>query len=140
MAPRLVLLATLLLAAACPRHPAPSSVSAPIGNAVQVEMQLMTVALEAAVRGVGVGDVRGVEHALHQVHAAREATAAALADGSYRPKRNADRLVEFEALDTAFHVHLESLATASRANDLPGTVEALSAALRSCQGCHRQFR
>jgi hypothetical protein len=56
------------------------------------------------------------------------------------PTGNADRLAEFETLDTAFHVHLESLATASRANDLPKTVEALSAALLSCQGCHSQFR
>ena len=139
MVARSLLLATLLLAAACPRH-SPSSVSAPIGNAVQVEMQLLTVALESAVRGVGVGDVRPVEHALHQVHAAREATAAALASGSYRPKRNADRLADFEALDTAFHAHLESLVTASRANDVPRTVEALGAALNACQGCHGQFR
>ena len=140
MVARSLLLATLLLAAACPRHNSPSSVSAPIGNAVQVEMQLLTVALESAVRGVGVGDVRPVEHALHQVHVAREATAAALASGSYRPKRNADRLADFEALDTAFHAHLESLVTASRANDIPRTVEALGAALSACQGCHSQFR
>jgi len=112
----------------------------PPANAVQAEMRLLSEALETAVRGIGSGDVRGVEHALHKVHAAKEKTAADLAASRYRPPKNADRLPRFRELDEAFHGRLEHLVEASRANDVPRTAEALSGALQSCHGCHSEFR
>src|SRR5689334_5074184 len=65
------------------------------GNPVQQEMRLLTTALEAAVRAIGAGDVRGIEHQLHSVHAAKEATEAAIHEGKYKPPKNADRMNEF---------------------------------------------
>lgn len=122
------------------KAPAPASPTTPPANEVQAEMRLLSEALEAAVRGIGAGDVRGVEHALHRVHAAKEKTAAALASARYRPPKNADRLPRFRELDEAFHGRLEPLVEASRANDVPRTAQALGAALESCHGCHTEFR
>lgn len=115
-------------------HPDPS------GNVVQQEMQLLTAALESAVRGIGTGDVRPLEHELHRVHAAKQATEAAIADGSYKPPKNPDALDRFTELDEAFHDELRKLVAASRANDLSATADALGGVLRSCEGCHSEFR
>lgn len=118
--------------------PAPSV--AETGNPVQQEMKLLTTALEGAVRSVGVGDVRGVEHELHRVHAAKQATEAALRDGRYRTPRNPERLERFHELDEAFHQKLEGLVEVSRSNDVQGTAKALGEILQACQGCHQEFR
>ncbi len=107
---------------------------------VQVEMQLLAGALEVALRGIGTGDLSAVEPALHRVHAAKEVTATALAGGSYRPPRNGDRLARFRELDEAFHGDLERLVGAARAGDVPAAADALGAAVRSCHGCHSEFR
>lgn len=112
----------------------------PDPNPVQAEMRLLTAALEGAVRGIGVGDVRGVQHDLHRVHAAREATEAALHAGSYRPPSHADQLERFVELDEAFHAELEALVAASARNDVPATAEALGRVTSRCEGCHAEFR
>jgi cytochrome c556 len=109
-------------------------------NPVQNEMQLLTTALEGAVRGIGLGDVRAVEHDLHRVHLAKEATGAALQSGSYKPPKNPDQLERFRALDEAFHGDLERLVDASHRNDVPGTAAALGTVMQACQGCHSEFR
>ena len=135
-------LASLALVAGCRDHahhepPPPTASSA---NPVQEEMSLLTSALESAVRGIGQGDVRGVEHQLHRVHAAKAATEAAIRDGRYKPPRNADNLPRFRELDEAFHGELERLVDASRKNDVPATAAALGSVMQRCQGCHTEFR
>jgi len=143
-----LLLALTVSVAAC-REP---EVHAPVGggatasgpsvpaNPVQHEMRLLTTALEATVRGIGAGDVRGAEHELHGVHAAKEATEAAIHGGSYRLPKNAQRLDHFRELDETFHHDLEALADASHRNDVTATAQALGVVMRGCQGCHVEFR
>lgn len=120
--------------------PAPAPAAAPPANAVQAEMRLLADAMAVAVRGVGTGDVREVQHALHRVHAAKEATGAAIASGAWKPAQRADQLPAFVAMDEAFHEHLGRLVAASGADDVPATAAALGDALRACDGCHAMFR
>lgn len=110
------------------------------GNAVQTEMRMLTSILEATVRAIGARDVRMIEHELHRLHAAKEATTAALRDGSYKLPKNHDQIHAFVAMDEAFHEHLGTLVVASRANDIPRTAEALGAIVRGCESCHAMFR
>jgi hypothetical protein len=109
-------------------------------NPVQHEMQLLTSALERAVRAIGLGEVRGIAHDLHQVHAAKQATDAAIRGGNYRLPKNPERVDRFGELDAAFHGHLERLVKASNTNDVAGTSAAFAAAMHACQGCHAEFR
>jgi len=109
-------------------------------NPVQHEMQLLTGTLERAVRAIGLGDVRGIAHDLHQVHGAKEATEAAIREGKYRPPLNPDHIDRFLALDEVFHGHLERLVKASNANDVAGAAAAFASTMQSCQGCHTEFR
>ena len=125
--------------ASAPADGAPSDVSV-TQNPVKTEMQLLSAAMISAVTNIGQGDVRPIRHALHQVHKARANTEAAIHDGSYKPPQNADKLSRFIELDEAFHTHLERLAAASAANDVPKAAEALGAALQACNGCHSEFR
>lgn len=110
------------------------------GNPVQTEMRMLTSILEATVRAIGARDVRPIEHELHRLHAAKEATTAALRDGSYKLPRNPEQIDAFVAMDEAFHEHLGALVSASRANDIPRTADALGAIVRGCEGCHAMFR
>ena len=142
---RLICFSLLVVLSACGEHSTdhghvPSPVALAAKNPVQAEMRLLSEAMEATVRGIGSGDVREVEHALHQVHAAKEKTEAALKDGSYHPPKNGDKLARFAELDEAFHQELERLVEASRSNDVTKTTEALSNTLRACQPCHSEFR
>lgn len=126
-------------AAPTPDPSAAAAITAP-RNPVQAEMQLLTTTLQGAVLAIGMGDVRGVEHALHQVHGAKEKTEAALKGGSYHPPKNGENLARFHELDEAFHEKLVGLVLASRANDIPRAAEAMGQILGSCQGCHSEFR
>ena len=125
----------------CPEHAqheaAPSAAG---GNPVQNEMKLLSTALEGAVRRIGQGDVRPVEHDLHRVHAAKEATEKALHGGQYRLPKNPDQVERFHTLDEAFHRDLERLVHASQQNDVDAAAKALGELIQSCQGCHSQFR
>jgi cytochrome c556 len=112
----------------------------PPGNVIQTEMRLMTSILEATVRGIGARDVRAIAPELHRLHAAKEATTAALRDGSYTLPRQPDQVDAFLAMDDAFHDHLGALVRASRANDVPAAAEALGSIMRGCEGCHATFR
>lgn len=113
--------------------------AAPDGlNPVQHEMRLLLGAVQQAVEGVALGDVRRVPEAFHRVHAAKQATAAALASGAWRPGQG--DLPRFEAMDEAFHAKLEPLVEASSRNDLAATADALAEVVRQCDGCHRAFR
>jgi hypothetical protein len=118
----------------------PPLVPEPAANPVQHEMRLLSTTLEGAVRAIGSGDVRGIEHDLHRLHSAKEATEAALREGRYRPPKSPDQIERFFVLDEAFHGDLGSLVTASRANDVPAAAEALGAIMRGCHGCHSEFR
>jgi len=109
-------------------------------NPVQIEMRMLTDILAATVRGIGARDVRPIEHELHRLHAAKEATTAAVRSGAYKLPKNPDGVAQFEAMDEAFHEHLGSLVMASRANEVPATAEALGAIMRGCHGCHEAFR
>jgi cytochrome c556 len=103
-------------------------------------MQLLTGALERAVRAIGLGEVRVIAHDLHQVHAAKQATDAAIREGKYRLPKNPERVDRFRELDAAFHGHLEQLVKASNTNDVAGTSAAFASAMHGCQGCHAEFR
>ncbi len=127
-------------AAQAPTAAAQAPTAAPPANAVQHEMRLLTAALEAAVRAIGARDVRGLKPELHRVHKAKDATEAALADGSYRLPKNPEQLETFRALDEAFHEQLRPLVIASSHNDVPAAAKALGDILQSCQGCHAVFR
>ena len=120
--------------------PVAAAPAAPAANPVQHEMRLLTATLQGGIQGLGMGDVTGIARSLHEVHGAKEATAAALKSGSYKPPKNGDQLARFVELDEAFHELLYPLVRASKANDLPATAEALGAVLRGCQGCHQEFR
>jgi cytochrome c556 len=129
-----------------PPAPAPAApTAAPVdaeapGNVVQTEMRLMTKILEATVRGIGAGDVSGIDEQLHELHAAKEATEAAVKSGTYKLAKNPDSVAAFTAMDEAFHAHLGALVKASRANDVAGASEALGQIMRGCHGCHTTFR
>jgi cytochrome c556 len=125
---------------AAPRGSAESAPVSPPGNAVQTEMRMLTSILEATVRAIGARDVRPIEHELHRLHAAKEATSAALRDGSYKLPKNPEQVDAFVAMDEAFHEHLGALVSASRANDLTRTADALGTIVRACEGCHVLFR
>lgn len=112
----------------------------PPGNAVQTEMRMLTSTLEATVRAIGARDVRPIEQELHKLHAAKEATTAAIRDGSYKLPKNPGQVDAFVAMDEAFHEHLGALVMASRANDVPRAADALGAIVRGCEGCHATFR
>lgn len=129
----------LLCLVGCSEHFAPPAPPAGV-NPVQHEMQLMTAALQSAVRGIGTGDVRGVAHELHGVHAAKEQTEVALSSGSYRLRKNPERLDRFRALDEEFHRKLEGLVRASQDNDVSAAGAAFAGAIQSCQSCHAEFR
>ncbi len=103
-------------------------------------MRLLTAALGSAVSGIGVGDVREVEHQLHRLHAAKAATDAALESGAYHLPKNADQVARFRELDAAFHEGLERLVDATHRNDLPATADAVGVVLHGCPGCHTEFR
>jgi hypothetical protein len=123
--------------------PEPAHAAAPLAeaaNPVQAEMRLLSAAMEEAVRGIGAGDVRRLEHLLHGLHGAKETTEKAIAQGEYRPPKNGDKTERFRELDEAFHKELERLVSASRDNDVPRTAEAMGRALVSCHGCHSEFR
>ncbi len=127
----------------CPPAPAPSvsaDASGPPPNVVQTEMRLLTQILEATIRGIGANDVRGIDEQLHQLHAAKEATGAAVKSGTYKLPKNPDQVASFEQMDEAFHEHLGSLVKASRANDVPAAADALSQIVRGCPSCHAVFR
>jgi cytochrome c556 len=126
---------------AAPAEPAaPSPDALPPGNVVQTEMRMLTSILEQTVRGIGVGDVRPIEHELHRLHEAKAATEAALESGAYKLPKNPEGLEQFKAMDEAFHEQLGALVTASRANDVPAAAEALGAIVRGCPACHAAFR
>jgi cytochrome c556 len=139
-----VVLMWALVASGCDRHDHAHWKADPIAaagdNPVQREMQLLTAALERAVRGIGMGDVRGVEHDLHQLHGAMESTEEAVRSGAYRLPKNASAVDRFLALDEAFHEELVALVGASRANDVPAAAEAVGTLVQRCDGCHREFR
>lgn len=131
---------TLLVGCRDHEHPAAAPPRSAAANPVQNEMRLLTSALEATVGGIGRGDVRSVEHEVHRVHLAKQATDEAIRAGSYRLPRNPGRLSDFRALDEAFHDDLERLVEASRRNDVNAAAQALSALVQRCDGCHRDFR
>lgn len=114
--------------------------AAPPANPVQAEMRLLTATMELAVRGIGAGDVREVAQALHRVHAAKEATASAIASGAWKPAKGGDQVAAFVALDEEFHGRLGRLVVASEANDVPATATALGEVMAGCHGCHSTFR
>jgi hypothetical protein len=126
----------------CPPAVAAASVDAagPPPNVVQTEMRLLTQILEATVRGIGANDVSAIDEQLHQLHAAKEATGAAVKSGAYKLPKNADQVAQFEAMDEAFHEHLGALVSASMKNDVPAAAEALGQIVRGCPGCHVVFR
>jgi cytochrome c556 len=141
-----MLLMVLLMVAGCAEksdhasHAPTPAAPAPAANAVQSEMRLLTATLESAVRGIGAGDVRGVEHELHRLHAAKAATDAALDSGAYRLPKNPEGVARFRELDAAFHAGLGRLVDASQRNDVPATAQAVGVVLSGCQGCHSEFR
>jgi cytochrome c556 len=109
-------------------------------NPVQHEMQLLSGALATAPASFAAGDLRPLLHQLHSVHAAKEATEAAIEHGSYRLPKNADELPRFHRLDEEFHARLEKLAEHAAKNELGPAATAYGQVLGGCNGCHSEFR
>ena len=122
-------------------HPAASeSVGPPPDNPIRDEMIALQAAYDTLNRGVILGDTSGVAEAFHQVHARKQATAAAIAAGRTRPPKNADRIEAFVARDEAFHGLLEITVEAAGRDDL-ATLQRMTTELRDgCIGCHQEFR
>lgn len=119
--------------------PAAADCAAPVGaNPVQTEMRRLECALEQAVVAIGRDDLPLIARQLHVVHAAKEATAKAIADGTWVPATG--DVKAFVALDEAFHGELEALVEASMARDHGAAAAALGRTLGACQGCHATFR
>lgn len=140
---RAIVVGALLALAGCAHDhgheaPLPAAPAAPPANVVQEEMRLLLGAVQDAVTGVAMGDVRGVPAAIHRVHGAKEATGNALASGQYRPPRG--EVARFREVDEAFHARLVVLVRAAKKNDVPATAEALGEVLRGCPACHDEFR
>jgi cytochrome c556 len=112
----------------------------PPPNVVQTEMRILTDIMETTIRGIGNNDVRGIAEQLHKLHAAKEATGAAVKGGTYKLPKNPDQLATFEQMDEAFHKQLGALVTASSKNDVPAAANALSEIVKGCPGCHATFR
>jgi len=112
----------------------------PPPNVVQTEMRMLTEILQHTVRGIGVGDVRPIEHELHALHAAKEATEAAVKSGAYKLPKNPEGVAGFQQMDEAFHEQLGALVTASSKNEVPAAAEALGNLVKACAGCHAAFR
>ncbi|MBI4820841.1 MAG: hypothetical protein HY791_31540 [Deltaproteobacteria bacterium] len=119
-------------------HETPTKLEPP-KNAVQAEMRLLADAMKTAVDGIGRGDVRGLEHELHRVHMAKEATHKSL-EGEYKLPKNPDQVERFRALDEAFHGSLAVMVEGSRQNDVAKVAAGLATAMIGCQGCHADFR
>jgi hypothetical protein len=140
--------AMALMPVGCDRRATPAPVAdaggteaeAPPGNAVQNEMRVLHEAMRDAVTAIAQGHLGDVSIALHRVHAAREATEAAVESGAYRLPKGAEHLEEFRALDDAFHAQLEKLEAAAHANDSEATATQLGATLAKCNACHARFR
>lgn len=114
--------------------------AASAGSPIRDEMIALQAAYDTLNRGVILGDARGVAEAFHAVHARKEATAAALAAGTARPPKNADRIEAFVARDEAFHALLGATVEAAAKDDLP-TLRRMTTELRDgCIGCHEEFR
>lgn len=118
-------------------HAAPAHAEG--ANPVQIEMHLLTEALSTAPASFAAGDLRPLEHRLHAVHAAKEKTGAAIANGSYRPPKNAGALARFEELDRTFHAILEKLAEHAAKNEIVPAAGAYGQVLAACNGCHTEF-
>lgn len=110
------------------------------GNPLRDEMIDLHAAFDTLNAGVILGRTDGIEEAFHAVHARREATAAALAAGTVRPPRNADRLDAFIARDDAFHELVEATVEAARRDDLPTLRSKSAEMMRACVSCHAEFR
>ncbi|MBK7072487.1 MAG: cytochrome c [Myxococcales bacterium] len=122
-----------------PTPPAAADCAAPTGaNPVQTEMRRLECALQQAVAAIGRDELPAIAHQLHVVHAAKEATAQAIAAGTWAPATG--DVKAFVALDQAFHRELEALVEASMARDHAAAAAALGRTLGGCQGCHAAFR
>lgn len=138
-----VVSAAFLLAACAARggSVAPASDGRPPpANAVQAEMRLLEEAMITAVRAFGEGDLSPIPPALHRVHEAKDATAAAIESGTYRPPKNPEALDAFVAMDEAFHDRLVELVRASREGDVERAGAAMGAILQGCDACHDVYR
>lgn len=107
-------------------------------NPVQTEMRQLECAFQQAVSAFARDDLPSIARSLGVVHAAKDATAAAIAAGTWRPARG--EVAAFVALDEAFHRELEALYDASEARDHGKTGEAMGRALGLCQACHATYR
>jgi DNA-binding GntR family transcriptional regulator len=126
-----------------PQPTPPAAATVPEVSALQAEMALLAAAMRVAVDGIGTSDLSGVEPALMAVHAAREATEAALRDGTLAAPRAADPHLppeHFAELDHQFHELLVELLTASRRQDTPAAIDALGRVLHGCETCHQLYR
>ena len=109
-------------------------------NPVQAEMRLLERALATAPASFAAGDLRSFEHQLHAVHGAKEKTEEAIHHGTYRLRKNADKLERFTQLDREFHAKLEKLAEHASKNELTPAASAYADVLAACNGCHSEFR
>lgn len=114
--------------------------AAPPGNPVQEEMRALHEAARDWVTFVANGQLSLIPPTIPRIHAARQVTERALADGSYRPPKNGHLLQDFVRQDEAFHDELVRLLKAARQDDLPAATRQLGVIMEGCTSCHVKFR
>ncbi|MBI5492306.1 MAG: cytochrome c [Deltaproteobacteria bacterium] len=110
------------------------------GNPLLEEMFALDSAFKEVVSGVALGDGPRVLKAIETLHGKREKTVEALHSGEVKPPKNADKMKEFEGLDSEFHSDLETLAAAASKNDTGAMVSTTKKLLDGCVNCHKTFR
>jgi cytochrome c556 len=131
-------LALFALGAKPPQEAAKKTEAQP--NPVQVEMQLLQVAMTEAVQAIGKGDVRHLPPLFHRVHLAADKTQTEANKGTYKPPKNADKIAHFKKLDREFHLEMIKLVKAAKKNNVDEVAHAFADLVVRCQSCHRTFR
>ncbi len=109
-------------------------------NIVQLEMRLLTGAMQNILQLIGDERLDEIPGQIRQVHPAYELTHQALEEGLYRPPVNPDQIEEFIAEDDEFHDVLRGLVGAARDDDLEGVTQYYNELVEGCTSCHGQFR
>lgn len=109
-------------------------------NIVQLEMRLLTAAMQNILQLIGDERLDEIPGQIRQVHPAYELTHQALEEGLYRPPVNPDQIEEFVEVDDEFHDDLRGLVGAARDDDLEGVTRYYNELVDGCTSCHGQFR
>ena len=122
------------------RHDDAAASTSPASNPVQIEMRALHEGARAWLTAVSFNSLDSIPPTIEKIHAARNATEAALEQGTYKPPRNGERLDDFKRADEAFHAELVAFLGAAKDKDLVRTTHQLGVVLDRCTDCHQKFR